>query len=144
VTPLAAWLEEVEARAAKASEPPWHATGSLWDDGKPECYEGTQIYLVSLGKSAGMARDSSKMLKPDADFIAHARADVPALVALLRLAVSVRDEALKMAIRGQQALDFANKSFGVKPGEEKPYYAPELAAAIADFDAAVAARGKED
>jgi len=95
VTPLAAWLEEVEAQVR-----------SYWIP--EECPEF-----------------------------------VPTLVGLLRLAIAVRDEALKVAIRGQQALDFANESFGVKPGEEKPYYAPELAAALAAFDAAVAARGKE-
>jgi hypothetical protein len=91
VTPLAAWLDEVEARAVAAS------------------WEAQETCL---------------------------RRDVPALVGLLRLAVSVVDEARQVSDAGEAGGLLSTVTDGMFSTEA-------LSKALAQFGAAVATLGKE-
>ena len=72
-------LDEIEARANAATEGPWEADGSAH-------------VLTADNTPAFVARcadpDGSDAGVPDAAFIAHARTDVPALVSVVRFALS--------------------------------------------------------
>jgi hypothetical protein len=61
-------LSAIEARAAAASPGPWvvHTSGGSWD-----IYEGVPVTTLIL---------SAHRHEQDATFVAHARADIPALV----------------------------------------------------------------
>jgi len=125
VTRLAAWLEEVEARAAKATPGPWFVgKGTVYH--KRARPEGEEPLEIEVAATEGTFWDEDP---DDTAFIAHARADVPALVALLRLAVSVVDES-KSVLGASIAMG------RVMPGQLA------LEAALARFDAAVAARAQ--
>ena len=90
-------LDQIEARANAASEGPWRAAVvSRYTDadgqerGKGGIYPGTEPGPPPLFLTMDW-------LTADAEFIAHARTDVPALVAALRAVQEVLDK------RGKQA-----------------------------------------
>lgn len=74
-------LDEIQARADAATEGPWRAltTGRTGGDHWYICDEGEAI--ASVASQDGFNEDQRE---PDAEFIAHAREDVPKLVAALR------------------------------------------------------------
>lgn len=86
-------LDAIEARANAATEGPWHVV-TAWtdyvayqvtDDGEAasmNCYGGSGAMNTGLG-----------VIEDDAEFIAHARTDVPALVAEVRRLRNVIEEA---------------------------------------------------
>ena len=86
-------LNEIEARANAATEGPWESDEytEIDPDGfyelsrviapDPDDGEDYAIGVVHVG-----------ILRPDANFIAHARTDVPALVAALRRVMNVHVE----------------------------------------------------
>ena len=125
MTPLAAWLEEVEARASKATPvanlcryP--HGGGRMTGD---HLEPGDHRELIADFYTEG-----------DREFYFSAKEDVPALVALLRLAVSVVDA-------GRDVRDSTKGAHGlVKAADPRTVVA--LACALADFDAAVATRSQ--
>jgi len=115
VTRLAAWLEEVEARAAKATPGPWFVgKGTVYH--KRARPEGEEPLEIEVAATEGTFWDEDP---DDTAFIAHARADVPALVALLRASLAVVDA----------SRHYIRKS--IEHGD-----------ALARFDAAVAARAQ--
>lgn len=74
-------LEEIRARAEAATQGPWHRVGTsidanvpLSDDGPPTTRWNTTV-VCSVG-----AWGSGRPIEADAEFIAHARTDVPALL----------------------------------------------------------------
>lgn len=77
-------LAAIEARANAASKPPWRWDGSYdlcGKDGTADTYQW-ETSVLSIGHDGGCACRRSCQLEveiadPDADFIAHARADVP-------------------------------------------------------------------
>lgn len=91
-------LDEIAARADAATEGPWEATPNdrivsstkTWPEGDP--------YDV-----AGMFGHKGAVVEgcrtPDAEFIAHAREDVPRLVAALKAVEARCDESEKASIR---------------------------------------------
>lgn len=74
-------LDEIAARADAATEGPWRAlgTGAAGGDHWYICDDGEAI--ASISAQDGINEDQRE---PDAEFIAHAREDVPKLVAALR------------------------------------------------------------
>jgi hypothetical protein len=92
VSPLAAWLDEIEARAAKATPGPWYVgKGTVYHK---RAREGEEPLEIEVAATEGAFWDEDP---DDTAFIASSRSDVPALVALLRLAVSVVDAARDLA-----------------------------------------------
>ena len=80
-------LNEIKARAEAATPGPWEADGTgevsqHWSRPKPwETVVGTDVACMSYcygGSAKGVERDE------DAEFIAHARTDVPALLDALQ------------------------------------------------------------
>ncbi|HEV2929940.1 MAG TPA: hypothetical protein VGW74_14705, partial [Propionibacteriaceae bacterium] len=77
-------LDAIEARADAATPGPWH--------GEHEQYEGRELLCVSIGDYGWVCSGErspeydidSEQGKADAEFIAHARTEVPALVAEVR------------------------------------------------------------
>jgi len=89
-------LEEIEARANAATEGPWHHDGQFTPD-DVSVWSGTgpsAKFLGNIGErvisAIGVVMDTELA---DAEFIAHARTDVPKLLAMLRLAIEQRDTA---------------------------------------------------
>jgi len=74
-------LDEIEARANAATEGPWEVSVDHYAP-------------IVLGPPAGDDRlmVAGDVLTNDAEFIAHARQDVPALVAALRAVLEVHEE----------------------------------------------------
>lgn len=74
-------LDDIQARADAATEGPWtaHTAGERGGDHWYICDEGESIAHVSAND--GVNEDQRE---PDAEFIAHAREDVPALIARVR------------------------------------------------------------
>jgi len=77
------WLNEIEARANAATPGPWEANS---ETGGSDVGDYT-IYGIKEVAPADWASDSSSsfaycegMEKPDAEFIAHARQDIPRLI----------------------------------------------------------------
>jgi hypothetical protein len=71
-------LDAIEARAAAATDGPWMADGH-------EIYgSGCGILDVDQWKAETLRIEDPEGAKADAEFIAHARTDVPALVARVR------------------------------------------------------------
>jgi hypothetical protein len=88
------WLDAVEARANAATEGPWvvETPESVYGhDGGPDWAE-----LRWVSDEATVADDDPPWIGPvgtaDAEFIAHARTDVPALVAALRAVLDLAVE----------------------------------------------------
>lgn len=71
----------IEARANAASEGPWTAetTGVAGGDHWYVCDEGEAIASISCNDGT-----NEDQREPDAEFIAHSRADIPALLAAVR------------------------------------------------------------
>ena len=78
-------LDEIEARANAATEGPW--TPDEYTEVDPDgFYELSRVIAPDPDGDDWCAIGvvHTGILRPDADFIAHARTDVPALVAALR------------------------------------------------------------
>lgn len=82
-------LGEIEARAESATDGPWHHyrdVAGLPDIPVVGCYDDARRDYVAIcdcwGQDFDVPRDRD--YRADADFIAHAREDVPALVAEVR------------------------------------------------------------
>lgn len=68
-------LDEIEARADAATEGPW----------KVDEYEALDVWSpAGLVSSAAPVKTDERKPEADAEFVAHARSDVPALVAEVR------------------------------------------------------------
>lgn len=74
-------LDKIQARVAAATPGPWKAlgTGVVGGDHWYVCDDGQS--LASIASNDG---DNEDQRRPDAEFIAHARMDVPRLVHALR------------------------------------------------------------
>lgn len=87
-------LDEIEARANTATEGPWEVNGpdqpwatiSHGSDSILHAYEQHHPYCE--GCECGDPRSEVALSDEDAEFIAHARTDMPALVAVARYALS--------------------------------------------------------
>ena len=91
-------LDQIEARANAATEGPW--TPDEYTEVDPDgFYELSRVIAPDLDGDDWCAIGvvHTGILRPDADFIAAARTDVPALVAALRAVLEVVDK------RGKQA-----------------------------------------
>ena len=67
-------LDEIQARADKATDGPWVV----------EDQQGTDLIVAPSGHAVAYNADDRDIGRPNSEFMAHARADVPALVAALR------------------------------------------------------------
>ena len=79
-------LDEIEARTTAATEGPWGHGQCV------PCGERGRLDVAIWGRNGNALitswRDQDEYDPEDAEFIAHARADVPALVAVARYALS--------------------------------------------------------
>ncbi|PZR55257.1 hypothetical protein DNL40_02480 [Xylanimonas oleitrophica] len=73
-------LAEMQARADAATDGPWHRDRTALG----------ACYLISVRAPGLTVADGLR--KPDAEFIAHARADVPALLAFAREVLALADD----------------------------------------------------
>ena len=87
-------LDAIEARAEAADPAPWYLSDldTAWEDHKPVIARLDSSVITRHEPSHPPTRSS-----PNVQFIAHARADIPALVAELRAA---RADITEMAYRG--------------------------------------------
>ena len=85
-------LNEIEARANAATEGPW-APDEYTEVDPDGFYELSRVIAPDPDGDGWCAIGvvHTGILRPDADFIAHARADVPALVAALRAVLELAD-----------------------------------------------------
>lgn len=99
-------LAEIREREAKATKGPW-----LWD-GDVTSYdeENDAPWLVSEGEKQILTGGIKATSKADVDFIAHARTDIPFLLAQLEAA---RREVEKLEKRLAAVADLINESSGV-------------------------------
>ena len=84
-------LNEIEARATAATEGPWEVDPFTWKPGHPippSEWLGIEATGPVKGEVARI-RPNEDEDHANAEFIAHARADVPALVAALRAVAAV-------------------------------------------------------
>lgn len=90
-------LDAIEARASKATEGPWTHEPSKYI---------RQRYVTTQSESRTIWHATNEVFEPaDAEFIAHARTDVPALVARVR-ELEARNTNLGIArVRAADALD---------------------------------------
>ena len=88
-------LDEIAARADAATEGPWRAlgTGAAGGDHWYICDDGEAIASIS-------AQDciNEDQREPDAEFIAHAREDVPKLVEALRAVEAVHVMSCELSV----------------------------------------------
>ena len=86
-------LNEIEARANAATEGPW-APDEYTEVDPDGFYELSRVIAPDPDGDGWCAIGvvHTGILRPDAEFIARARADVPALVAALRAVLSLADE----------------------------------------------------
>lgn len=87
--PSPTWLDEAQARCDAATEGPWYAS-PLWDGRSHVAINGAMDLWHSPGGTIYRDRDKS-----DAEFIAHARTDLPRALSELRAARQERDDALQ-------------------------------------------------
>ncbi len=88
-------LEEIEARAAACPEGPWIGACSVAYTADGGMYDATAINAKGNGNvTVCVVDDEGREAESVVAFIAHARADVPALLAALRVAMEQRDEFL--------------------------------------------------
>jgi hypothetical protein len=94
-------LDAIEARCNAATKGPWEAKCSYHD----------YPYIVAHGWELGCGEDFARM--PDADFIAHARTDLPALLTEVRR-LRARNEELEAIVRelGETPLRVDDAYFG--------------------------------
>lgn len=94
-------LDAIKARAEAATEGPWRLDGPWWidDPSDPDCPAALAM-VTGPGRVGIMVPERTDANDADAEFIAHARTDVPALVAEVeRLqAVVARVEALAVTV----------------------------------------------
>ena len=85
-------LNEIEARANAATEGPW-APDEYTEVDPDGFYELARVIAPDPDGDDWCAIGvvHTGILRPDAEFIAHARADVPALVAALRAVLELAD-----------------------------------------------------
>ena len=78
-------LAEIKARTHAASEGPWeHDEGGLIEVVKPDGSSGGAVaYIHPHGNLRTVMKYNSPFSVPDAEFICHARTDVPELVTTL-------------------------------------------------------------
>lgn len=84
-------LDEIEARANAATEGPWETGRALCCSDRGWVCDGTGRHFLN-----GSSRRTEVMDVNDAEFIAHARADVPSLVAEVRRLRAEREKDAKV------------------------------------------------
>lgn len=116
-------LAEIQERAEKATPGPWDGTmGEItqhWSllETQDKCATVVGMFTNNRGY---LSHDSLILSNEDADFIAHARSDIPALLAIIRR-LSGRVEVLTEALRTEtEAFDFH-----IETGKTKPGWTPE-------------------
>ena len=99
-------LEAITRRAEQAARGPWHLDTEWCDCGDDRlCGHGEYPYSLTLPEPHTMPADSRPLVEyhfqyseishftlPTADFIAHARDDVPALTAAVRAVLALADQ----------------------------------------------------
>jgi len=124
-------LDAIEARAEAADPAPWYLSDldTAWEDHKP--------VIARLDSSVITRHEPSHpptLSSPNVQFIAHARADIPALVAELRAAREVV-EAAAQRIGGSHAM--VCDAYALGPGTTCDCGRDDLAAALAAYRAVV-------
>ena len=97
-------LNEIEARANAATEGPW--TPDEYTEVDPDgFYELARVIAPDPDGDDWCAIGvvHTGILRPDAEFIAHARTDVPALVAALRAVLDLHRETVEWVTPGGDA-----------------------------------------
>jgi len=100
-------LEEIEARAGKATQGPW-TYGESEREQWVEADDGLIVYLEHYSKPDPTVHEQAKY---DFDFIAHSRMDVPWLCELTRKLFAVAEAA-------REFVDVFWKTYGDRPGCE--------------------------
>jgi hypothetical protein len=109
-------LDAIEARAEAATPGPWRQTTSKrgYRDvlQTPDSYGDRMIAKIDQEAFIVSRRDARMLRCPnaDADFIAHARIDIPALVAELRAAREVVEAAQKLETDIESDLDWLHEN----------------------------------
>lgn len=117
MTDLPAWLQEIRDRADKATEGPWYVMED--DDDLCMCMVGVakdpmnsygnygNTIAITLLQVPRVADVDDARWDENADFIAHARADVPRLIGLVgEMGEAIRDaaEVLQEHVEGESVL----------------------------------------
>lgn len=77
-------LDAIEARANAATDGPWEVDRYWWKPRSPAIPDQWMLGILGEGDEICAVHESDDGSREDAEFIAHARTDVPALVTALR------------------------------------------------------------
>jgi len=123
-------LDAIKARADAATPGPWYRVGPPWNRGAPWVNAGSEDphhgrFLCDLdAEMAGVDRDDDEPSNEvaDAEFIAHARTDVPALLARIAELEAERDQwlPLRQAVE-RVATERGGLPFDFSPDEYADY-----------------------
>lgn len=93
-------LDAIKARAEAATEGPWRHVETAYGESVevPDGEEGAQLFIESHGITYAWNG-------ANAEFIAHAREDVPALVAALEAVLAIHHEGVAYADDVDEAID---------------------------------------
>ena len=125
------YLDEVQARADKATPGPWEVKGN---GAQPYASDGivanceTQIH--NDDDEAGLESDERRGFD-NADFIAAARTDVPKLAAMLRIALDALERVKDWEV--MPSSDYRDK-YAIPDGERGPSGLQIIRAALAEID----------
>jgi hypothetical protein len=104
-------LSEVEGRCNEATEGPWEAAPVMMARSDDTCSWSESVWRIINGPPQVIQEEMSSKRAfthiPDADFIAHARTDLPEALRLLREAREIIDEYCKSVVTedGEWPLD---------------------------------------
>lgn len=110
-------LEAIRQRVEKATQGPWNFEGNKWQDGYV-IYSPIKRGFHNNGGEVAEVDDSYE--PSDAEFIAHAREDVPALLAEVERLRSAIDNAADLLSGGESRL--ANRYLCGALGVDENYY----------------------
>lgn len=94
---IAEWLAEIEQRAQQATKGPWEVDTGIFSPGPVRGIN--DVFDVGCGCCA-----AAELRMADATFIAHARTDVPNLMALVRQLVAERKQMAGLLTKASDAL----------------------------------------
>lgn len=137
-------LAAIEARAEKATpgpweneddripgaELPWRSTGLIWqkDD---QSYQKSVCRIEAHKLAAHSPEEEIAGFEANADFIAHARTDIPRLIKALKKCREQRDEALE-GERLEREIRFGAE---YRPRDSRPEFDAELLAILTGSEA---------
>lgn len=153
------WLEEIRARAEKATPGPWTWVGDEFEGEEEKCphgYEWTNHGPSLEGKETivlhewGYDASGLTITRPDADFIAHSREDIPRLIAEVERLLQVvdaceelKDEACERAVNNDEEIARLREALVRQGAEFQAFVCSEMGCSCGPDDEELADQSAE-